>query len=149
MNANDVLNLASGADYMNQHDMLELAAWMETNQYERKFVGPFNDPFKDQMVRINEQGRKVTIRKGTRIYGVFTDCQRLSQQMYKDEFGREYFLAGRTYKVTVHSAGQGSYWIDRSRDNHVNLHNPQVTWPGPGGYWRHVDINEIPEYIET
>lgn len=71
-------------------------------------------------------GDTVTITKGVEIWSMHPKKSK--------------WKAGRTYKIKVHhvlcgSDGGGPY----SRTN------PQVRWPGSGGYWNAVDINDIPE----
>jgi hypothetical protein len=77
-----------------------------------------------------KRGMVVTIEKGT---------------MVRMSGGRPSKPAGRTYKVTVHHLGYG---VDRHRAYHgaiVNHQNPSIVWPGAGGYWAEVDLNDIPE----
>lgn len=54
--------------------------------------------------------------------------------------GREPKPAGRTYKIKVHHVGCGMV-----AHNGNPAWNPTVVWPGPGGYWSEVDINDVPE----
>ena len=49
-------------------------------------------------------------------------------------------IAGRTYKIKVHHILNGA-----TSFNGKHYSNPAVRWPGSGGYWNHVDINDIPE----
>lgn len=97
-----------------------------------KYVG-FHEPSELPIKR----GDMVTIRKGVIIKTV----------------GRDLKLAGKTYKVKVDHILPGSsntehVWDEGSRSYKqvlIPLTSPLVVWAGPGGYWSHVDINEIPE----
>lgn len=56
--------------------------------------------------------------------------------------------AGRTYKVRVHHIMNGTnLYIEGSgfREEVRQITTPTVVWPGTGGYWTEVDINDIPE----
>ena len=55
--------------------------------------------------------------------------------------------AGRTFKVKVHHLLNGSNLMVTGRHEHEErpASPPVVRWAGSGGYWREVDINEIPE----
>lgn len=47
--------------------------------------------------------------------------------------------AGRTYKIVV------DHVLNGTSGEGVASINPSVRWPGSGGYWCEVDINDIPE----
>lgn len=87
-----------------------------------------------------KKGDRVTIRKGTVIRT--THPQRSPS-----------YVAGRTYKVTVFAMMSGSSdtkheWNEATQKYDlvkIPRDNPAVEWPGEGGYWCWVDINEIPE----
>lgn len=55
--------------------------------------------------------------------------------------------AGRTYKVKVDHVLNGmNHPVGHPRHTKgYEVHNPSVRWPGTGGYWHEVDINDIPE----
>lgn len=58
-------------------------------------------------------------------------------------------LNARTRKVKVHHTISGANFY---RDHHNTLHTittPKIVWPGSGGYWSEVDMNEIPEIVEV
>lgn len=105
---------------------------------EKRFVGFYEDhelPLK--------RGQMVTIKKGTMIKTV----------------GRPAKPAGKTYKITIHHFLPGitrpetkiDYDVKPPKANRVLVHesNPMVVWPGPGGYWSEVDINDIPEAVNA
>lgn len=74
-------------------------------------------------------GDQVTIKKGTLV----TTVKKGSQ------------VAGKTYKVFVHHTLPGTnYPVGHpNHDKNSPVTNATVVWPGPGGYWSSVDINEV------
>ena len=92
------------------------------------------------------RGDTVTILKGTTIQTTMPS---------KDRTGRTgYYVtktAGRTYKVKVDHILNGMTFTEEFVRNRGNgekpghKQNPSVRWPGTGGYWFSVDINDIPE----
>lgn len=79
-------------------------------------------------------GDKITIKKGTMVR-----CNGVTKP------------AGKTYKVSVHHVLNG-YKPDAAeiayQERHGNMvvgWNPKAVWPGSGGYWSEVDMNDIPE----
>lgn len=74
-----------------------------------------------------KRGDRVTILKGAVIHNLHKGT----------------YVAGRTYKVKAHHilSGYRSHG-DNGEDIH---HSPKVRWPGAGGYWSEVDINDVPE----
>jgi hypothetical protein len=79
-------------------------------------------------------GDKITIKKGTMV-----------------RCNGETKPAGKTYKVTVHHVLNG-YKPDAAEIAYQERHgntvvgwNPKAVWPGSGGYWSEVDMNDIPE----
>ena len=76
-----------------------------------------------------KRGDVVTIKKGTVI-----------------KFRGGTKLAGKTYKVTIDHILPGMSRVRRDRhfDDSVTQ-NPSIRWPGPGGYWSEVDINDVVE----
>ena len=63
--------------------------------------------------------------------------------------------AGRTFTVQVHHVLNG-YKPDAAEIAYQERHgntavgwNPKVVWPGSGGYWCEVDMNDIPEAQEA
>jgi hypothetical protein len=95
----------------------------------QKFIGYY-----DESELPIKTGDFVTIRKGTIVHTI----------------GREPRPARKTYKIKINHILNG---VMRYRDHSgqpVECQNPRVRWPGPGGYWSDVDINEIPEaLVET
>lgn len=87
------------------------------------------------------KGQIVTIKKGTVIRTMHPDPAKKTK------------IAGRTYKVKVHHVLNGMsehkhVWDQEARcyaDSYIPINNPSVRWPGEGGYWFEVDINDIPE----
>lgn len=52
--------------------------------------------------------------------------------------------AGKTYKIKVHHTCCGSNaYRGYHRGDVTPPENPKVVWPGPGGYWSEVDVNEV------
>jgi hypothetical protein len=92
----------------------------------QKFIGYHEDselPIK--------KGDTVTIKKGTLV----------------GTLGKGIKPAGKTYKVKIDHILNG---VNRYRDHHgepVEVQNPRIRWPGPGGYWSDADINDIPEAL--
>jgi len=96
----------------------------------KRFVG-----YHERFVLPLQKGDVVTIRRGTTI------------RTTHPRRGPSY-VAGRSYKVTVHSLMTGSSDRTPGPNGEVVLtprDNPAVQWPGDGGYWCWVDINDIPE----
>lgn len=85
-----------------------------------KYVGYHDD--KDLPLKA---GDIVTIRKGVTIFTTHPDGR-----------GK---VAGRTYKIKIDHVLWGC-----TRDGE-HYRNPSVRWPGSGGYWNEVDINDVPE----
>ena len=57
-------------------------------------------------------------------------------------------VARRTYKVKINHLLNGTTITPLTRRPDEQLGprtNPSVRWPGTGGYWFEVDINDIPE----
>lgn len=90
----------------------------------QKFVGYHDD---DELPI--KPGMTVTILKGTVIKTI----------------GQEPRKAGRTYKVRVDHILNGSFPRQGYHNFEESGSNPTVRWPGSGGYWSSVDINDIPE----
>jgi hypothetical protein len=55
------------------------------------------------------------------------------------------YILSRAQVVTVHHSlpGQNLPVEDPRHDPSYPLRNPAVVWPGTGGYWCEVDINEV------
>jgi len=79
-------------------------------------------------------GDLVTIPKGTAIR---------TTRPTKDRTGYIRKVAGRTYQVRVHHVLNGTH---HSEDEWCT--NPSVRWPGSGGYWYEVDVNDVPEVVQ-
>lgn len=101
-----------------------------------KFIGYHDDhelPLK--------KGQQVTIKKGTTI-----------RSMHPDP-AKKVKVAGKTYKIYVDHLLPGRSETEWQEDPETGKHeqvrkpleNPSVRWPGEGGYWCEVDINDIPE----
>lgn len=75
-----------------------------------------------------KKGDKVVIKKGTIIKNVHHGDQ----------------PAGRTYTITVDHVlpGQDAHRMYHDT-NKYGFTNPRIVWPGKGGYWSSVDINEV------
>jgi hypothetical protein len=58
--------------------------------------------------------------------------------------GKRKRVAKRTYRVKVDHVLPGSNAIIMG-GKFIRPCNPSVCWPGTGGYWNEVDINDIPE----
>jgi hypothetical protein len=87
-----------------------------------------------------KKGDRVTIRKGTKIRTTIPATT--GGYMSK--------VAGRTYTVTVDHVLNGMN-TPVGDDRHNALYPvkpPSVRWPGTGGYWFEVDINDIPEAVD-
>lgn len=88
-----------------------------------------------------KRGQTVTIKKGTTI-----------RSMHPDP-AKKVKVAGKTYKITVDHLLPGRSKIEMQRNETTGkyeevrtpIDNPTVRWPGEGGYWCEVDINDIPE----
>ncbi len=82
-----------------------------------------------------KKGELVTILKGTTI--------RTTMPRPEDKVK----VAGRTYKVEVHHILNGMNKPEGHKDHNraYPVRPPSVRWPGTGGYWFEVDINDIPE----
>ena len=91
-----------------------------------------------------KRGDQVTIPKGTTIR---TTHPRRSPS----------YVAGRTYKIKVFTMMRGSSdtkheWNDATQKYdqvRIPRDNPAVEWPGEGGYWCWVDINDVPEAMAS
>lgn len=111
-----------------------------------KYIG-YHDESKLPLKR----GQTVTIKKGTKIHCML----------------RGIVEAKKTFKIKIHHLMPGCSWskrmiTDRDRETlkmtweEINAYpgdfipqsNPGVSWPGTGGYWQTVDINEIPETFQ-
>lgn len=55
----------------------------------------------------------------------------------------------RARKVKVHHLLSGSNFYGDHRGEVRAITTPKVVWPGSGGYWSEVDINDIPEAVAT
>ena len=53
--------------------------------------------------------------------------------------------AGRSYTIKVHHILQGAEYDDGP--DGPTVINPKICWPGTGGYWSEVDINDVLEAI--
>jgi hypothetical protein len=76
-------------------------------------------------------GDEVTILKGTQI-----------------RYRGNTLTAKRTYKIKVNHILNGRTSNGIHRYHHPEYYttvNPSVRWPGRGGYWSEVDINDLPE----
>jgi hypothetical protein len=88
-----------------------------------------------------KKGDTVTIVKGTTI----------RTTMPKVGGGYVTKTAGRTYKVKVDHVLPGrtldkdAWQVTRHGETPGPRENPSVRWPGTGGYWFEVEINNIPE----
>lgn len=89
--------------------------------HEKRFVG-YYEPHELPI----RSGQVVTIKKGTMIKTV----------------GKAPKPAGKTYKITVH------HLLSGMTDGAKTI-PPKVVWPGPGGYWSEVDLNDLPEALEA
>jgi len=78
-----------------------------------------------------KKGDVVTIRKGVTVH---------TTRPAKNRKGYVRHTAGRTYKIVVDHVLNGTHHIEDEWHT-----NPSVRWPGTGGYWCEVDINDIPE----
>ncbi len=89
-----------------------------------------------------KRGDLVTIPKGTRIR---------TTMPAKDKAGYQTKIAGRTYQVKVNHILNGVTLTEEFARSHGvtagPTRNPSVRWPGSGGYWFEVDINDIPEAL--
>lgn len=75
-----------------------------------------------------EKGMKVRIPKGTPIWTTLAS--------------KEKKLAGKNQTVNIHDIFKGyicSGYPER---------NPEISWAGTGGYWHHVDVNNIEIWVE-
>lgn len=79
-----------------------------------------------------KRGDRVTIQKGVVIRNT----------------KRGVYVCGRTHKAEVDHILNGSSRTDWKTGEQSPTSNPSVRWPGVGGYWSEVDINDIPEAIE-
>lgn len=116
----------------NEAKHVVLAIALNFGLISRESVKTFMGHCKDQDLPI-KPGMTVTIKKGVLVKTV----------------GKPPHLAGKTYKVKVHHLLPGS---NQYRDYHGDIsaaQNPKIVWPGPGGYWSEVDINDIPEANST
>ena len=95
---------------------------------EQRFLGNYGDA---ELPAAVQRGCQVTIKKGVTIYTTMP--------------GQKQKKAGRTYKIYVHHIGMGS----RPGGLAPNGVAPRVVWPGEGGYWHEVDLNDIPEALAS
>jgi len=78
-----------------------------------------------------KKGDMVTIPKGTTI---------------RSTSSRGTFVAGRTYKVKVHSVDNGSVaYLEYGQNTVRRPTPPEVRWVGTGGYWCQASLIDIPE----
>jgi hypothetical protein len=77
-------------------------------------------------------GQEVTIPKGTLIW-------------YRGTSER----SKRARKIKIHHFISGSNFHVAHHGELVRATSPKVVWPGGGGYWSEVDINDIPEALEA
>lgn len=86
-----------------------------------KYIGYFSDksllPFK--------KGDIVIISKGTRYHSM------------KDG---QWHIAGKSYKVKIDHILPGCQYMERGN---LIVINPEISWPGSGGYWHRADINDV------
>lgn len=123
--------------------LLAKAVWLERSGRESaSFIG--NVPA-ELMPRF-QRGDKVTIPCGAVIRGTFPESKRNAV----DKDGRPVRIAGRTYKVEVHDLYQGHMekdWPHRTDGIGYHVTNPSICFVGAGGYWCHVDLNDVPEAV--
>lgn len=110
---------------------------------QKKYIGYHNDA-----VLPIKRGQTVTIKKGTKIRCML----------------RGDVVAGRTFKIQVHHLMPGCSYhknlitecdlrvlgmtfeeVRNYPEEFIPQKNPEVCWPGRGGYWQSVDINDVPE----
>ena len=85
-----------------------------------------------------KQGDIVTIRKGVMVH---------THKGIKP--------AGRTFKVKIYRFDNGyvmpteevEYRKRHGKDVTQTVFNPHIVWPGSGGYWCWVDLNDVPEAV--
>lgn len=84
-----------------------------------------------------KKGDTVTIVKGTTIRTMLPSMN----GGYKTK------VAGRTYKVKVDHILNGMNRPVGQKNHNASypVQSPSVRWPGTGGYWFQVDLNDIPE----
>jgi len=102
------------------------AAAREAGVTPKKFMG-----YHEEAELPVKRGHVVTIKKGTLVY-------------YRGQTKP----AKRTYRVIVNHIlpGQNMYLEGSAFRQEVKpMVSPTVRWPGSGGYWSEVDINDIPE----
>lgn len=87
-------------------------------------------------------GDTVTIRKGTVVKNVrYPGGQKAAAKTYKVRV--DHVLNGTNDFVLD---DQGRQQLDRNRPGYVlmkPIKAPSIRWPGPGGYWSEVDINDV------
>ena len=107
-----------------------------------RYYGPIGDlPEWTRDVDVRERAGnpiRVRIEKGTRIYGTFP----ASDKDQRNDNGRRYKVAGRSYWVSAHRVDGGTARRDYEQ---VHVHNPEMNWAGAGGYWHYIDMNDIVE----
>lgn len=88
-----------------------------------------------------KKGDLVTILKGTTIRTTLPSMTG----------GYEVKVAGRTYKVRVNHVFEGMNRPAGHKNHNPSypVQSPTVRWPGTGGYWFGVDINDIPEAAQA
>ncbi len=75
------------------------------------------------------------IKKGDRI--------RIKIGVKLHSFKRGHYEAKRQYYVTVDHVLPGTAEHEGYNGEIVPAKNPEVRWPGDGGYWTSADINEV------
>ncbi len=97
-------------------------------------VPPFLGFYPDEDLPLKRK-QEVTILKGTMI-----------------RYRGESKPAGRTRKILIdHILNGSNFYIRKEHGREVvnTITPPKVRWPGSGGYWSEVDINDIPEAREV
>jgi hypothetical protein len=94
-------------------------------------VPPFIGYYPDDMMPI-KKGQEVTIAKGVII--THRGAKKVNE---------------RTRKVKVDHLISGSNFYRNHREDLHPITTPKVVWPGSGGYWSEVDINDVPEAIDA
>jgi hypothetical protein len=96
-----------------------------SDEPEKRWVG-----YSDTSALPVKKGQRVTIKKGVRVYS-------------RTHPKRKAYVSARHYKVRVHAILQGY------KDDDGVLVPPRILWPGAGGYWCEVDLNDIPEAVSA
>ena len=88
-------------------------------------------------------GDTVTIQKGVTVRTVLP-------KSFEEGFYVHKVKARRSYKIKVsHVLNGTTRYKDLPENERSRCTNPSVVWAGRGGYWREVDINDVPEAIEA